>query len=397
MAQSIPNPYIKRYLMTAGPTPLPPRVVEAMAQPVVYHRSPAFLEIYERVLKRLKTVFQTEREVLVFTSSGSGAMESAVSNLVSRGEPALVASCGKFGERWKELCDAHGAETLHLKFEWGSRVEPRELEKALAASDGRIKAVFTTQSETSTGVVNDIKALTQVCHDHGSIICVDAVSGLGAVDLPSDEWQVDVVVSGSQKALMTPPGLGFVVANEKAIELAQSSTAGRYYFDWQKTLKAQAKNPPGTTFTPAVTLMAGLDCALALIEEETLPAIFARHALLGRAAREAAKALGLDLLGPEDENANAVTAVKVPEGIDGKQVVKMAREAYGVTLNGGQAELTGKIVRIAHCGYYGAFDILTSIAALELALADAGAEVEIGAGVACAQRVFSEAGIKVSA
>src|ERR671915_663574 len=208
----MPDPYVKQYLMTAGPTPLPPAVSQAMAQPMIYHRAPAFVEVYARVLDRLKTVFGTTGEVQVFASSGSGAMESAVANLVRRGEPALVASCGKFGERWAELCDAYGADTIHWETEWGRKVDPAELDRRLAANRG-VEVVFVTASETSTGVVNDIRELTAVAHRHGALIAVDAVSAMGAVPLSQDEWGVDVVVSGSQKALMSPPGLAFASPN----------------------------------------------------------------------------------------------------------------------------------------------------------------------------------------
>ena len=389
------NPFIKQYLMTAGPTPIPPAVSQAMAQPVLYHRAPAFIEVYARCLERLQNVFQTRNDVLCFASSGSGGMESAAANLVRPGEPAVIASCGKFGERWAELCDAFGAETAHLDAGWGNRVEPADLERQL--SETPAKVVFTTLSETSTGVVNDIPALTQVAHEAGALIAVDAVSGLGAVPIPQDEWGVDVIVAGSQKALMCPPGLGFASANEPALEHAAESGAHRYYYDWKRTVKGQRKDPPDSPFTPAVTLFIGLDVALGLIEEEGLEQVFERHRILGRAARAGARGLDLELFGPEDENANVVTAIKLPEGIDGAAVPKLMRDRYGVTIAGGQGHLKGRIARIAHCGYFGAFDILTTFSAFELALRDAGHEVELGAGVAAAQAVFLEAGVPAAA
>ena len=389
------NPFVKQYLMTAGPTPIPPAVSEAMAQPMLYHRAPAFIEVYARCLEGLRLVFQTENDVLCFAASGSGGMESAAANLVKPGEPALVASCGKFGERWVELCDAFGARTVHLDAGWGNKVEPAELERQLRETPAKV--VFTTLSETSTGVVNDIQALTQVAHDAGALIAVDAVSGLGAVPIPQDEWGVDVVVAGSQKALMCPPGLGFASANDAALEFAAGAGAHRYYFDWQRTVTGQRKDPPDSPFTPAVTLFLGLDVALRLIEEEGLEQVFERHRLLGRAARAAVRALDLELFGPEDENANVVTAIKLPEGIDGATVPKLMRDRYGVTIAGGQGHLKGRIARIAHCGYFGAFDILTTFAAFEMALRDAGHEVELGTGVGAAQAVFLEAGVPVAA
>ena len=390
------NPYIKRYVMTAGPTPIPPAVSNVMAEPILYHRAPAFVEVYARVLERLKRVFLTENDVLTFASSGSGAMESAVANLVEPGEPALVASCGKFGERFAELCDAYGAGTIHWDAGWGNRVEPAELERKLAENEG-VKVVFTTLSETSTGVVNDIQALTEVAHAAGALIAVDAVSGLGAVPMRQDDWGTDVVVAGSQKALMCPPGLAFASVNEAALEHAASIPGRRHYFDWHKTANGQRKDPPDSPFTPAVTLFSALDVALRLIEEEGIEEVFERHRLLGTATRAAAKALDLELFGPEDENSNVVTAIKLPETIDGAKVPKTMRDKYGITIAGGQNQLKGKIARIAHCGYFGAFDILTTFAAFEMTLRELGHDVELGAGVGAAQGVFLEAGVPVAA
>jgi aspartate aminotransferase-like enzyme len=386
----------KQYLMTAGPTPLPPAVSQVMAEPILYHRAPAFIEIYARVLERLKGVYQTGNEVLSFAASGTGAMESAVANMLAPGDVAVVASCGKFGERWAELCDAYGAETVHLETEWGEKVDPARVDEALASTGGRARALFTTQSETSTGVLNDVNALTEVAHAHGAVIGVDAVSGLGVVNLPTDEWGVDVVVSGSQKALMCPPGLAFAAVSDRALALADEARgrgARSYYFDWAKTLEGQVKDPPDSPFTPAVTLFRALDVALEMIERETLERVFERHAILGRATREAVKGLGLEIFGPEDDKANVVTAVRVPEGVDGAKIPKTMRDTYGVTIAGGQARLKGKIIRIAHCGYYGAFDILSTIAALEMTLDQLGADVTFGSGVSRAQEVFARSGL----
>ena len=331
------NPYLKQYLMTAGPTPLPPAVSQVMAEPMLYHRAPAFIEVHARVLDALKRVFGTSGEVLMFAASGTGAMESAVANLARPGEPALVASCGKFGERWAELCDAYGAATRHFEAGWGNKVEPADLERELEQSGGA-KVVFTSFSETSTGVVNDAQALADVAHRHGALLVVDAVSGIGAVPLPQDEWGVDVVVAGSQKALMSPAGLAFASPNEAALaHAAEAGGAGRYYFDWQRTLDGQRKDPPDSPFTPAVGLVMALDVALRLIEEEGLEEVYERHRLLGRATREAAKALELELFGPEDQNANVVTAIKLPEGIDGGKVPKLMRDRFGITIAGARA------------------------------------------------------------
>jgi serine---pyruvate transaminase len=391
----VANPYLKRYLMTAGPTPLPPAVSQVMAEPMLYHRAPAFIEVYARVLDRLKAVYGTSNDVQVFASSGSGAMESAVANLVRRGEPALVASCGKFGERWADLCDAYGADTLHWETEWGRKVEPAELDARLAQNAG-VEVVFTQLSETSTGVVSDVRELGEVAHRHGALIVVDAVSGLGAVPCPQDEWGLDVVVAGSQKALMAPPGLGFASANEAALARAASNPEGRFYFDWGRTVAGQRKDPPDSPFTPAVGLVQALDVALELIEEEGLDQVYRRHDLLGRATRAAARGLDLELLGGGDDAANVVTAIVLPEEIDGAGVPKLMRDRFGITIAGGQGRLKGKIARIAHCGYFGPFDIIVTVSALEMTLRELGHEVELGAGVAAAQRVL-EAGVPVAA
>jgi aspartate aminotransferase-like enzyme len=389
------DPFLKQYLMTAGPTPLPPAVSQVMAEPMLYHRAPAFVEVYARALERLKLLFQTANEVQVFAASGTGAMESAVANLTRPGEPALVASCGNFGERWAKLCDAYGAETVHWATDWGRKVDPAELDRRLGEHEG-VEVVFTTMSETSTGVVNDVRELTEVAHRHGALIAVDAVSAMGAVPLPQDDWGVDVVVSGSQKALMSPPGLGFASANDAALAYAAASPGRRFYFDWERTVSGQRKDPPDSPFTPAVGLIRALDVALGLIVEEGLDAVYDRHRLLGRATREATRALELDTLGEPDDSANVVTAIALPDSIDGAKVPKLMRDSFGITIAGGQGHLKGKIARIAHCGYFGAFDILVTVAGLEMTLRELGYELELGAGVAAAQRVFLEAGVPVS-
>jgi aspartate aminotransferase-like enzyme len=382
----------KQHLMTAGPTPLPPRVAQVMAEPILYHRAPAFIEIYERVLQRLPEVFQTGNQVLCFAGSGTAAMESAVANLAVPRQPVVVASAGKFGERWKELADAFGAEVVHLDVPWGEKIDPARLDETLAGLGADARVVFTTQSETATGVVHDVSGLNEVAAAHGAVLCVDAISGLAAVDLPQDEWGVDVVIGGSQKSLMCPPGLAFASVSERAMELARADRGRRYYLDWERTATGQAEQPANSPFTPAVTLFRALDVALELLLEEGLGHVFERHAVLARAARSGIEALGLERFGPEDENANVVTAARLPDGIDGVQVPKLMDDRYGVTVAGGQGRLKGEIVRIAHCGYYGAFDIVVALTALEMALRDLGHEVEPGAGAAGAQRVFAETG-----
>ncbi|HEY8779659.1 MAG TPA: alanine--glyoxylate aminotransferase family protein [Solirubrobacterales bacterium] len=388
-----PGIFNKQYLMTAGPTPLPPRVSQVMAEPITYHRAPAFVEVYERALERLPKVFQTGNDVLSFAASGSGAMESAVANLVVPGESAVVASAGKFGQRWAELCDAFGADTIQLEFEWGEKVNPERVDEALGALDRPVRALFTTQSETSTGVLNDVRALAEVARTHNTILAVDAISGLGAVDLPQDEWGVDVVIAGSQKSLMTPPGLAFASVSERALAAAAENPGRRYYFDWATTATGQREQPANSPFTPAVTLWRALDVALELIFEEGLEDVFERHAILARAARAGIEAMGLERFGPDDPDANVVSVARMPDSIDGAAVPKLMRDRFGITVAGGQGHLKGKIVRIAHCGYYGAFDIVVALTGLEMAVRELGHDAEPGAAVGAAERVFAEAGV----
>jgi aspartate aminotransferase-like enzyme len=388
-----PNPFTKQYLMTAGPTPVPPAVSQAMAAPMLYHRAPAFDEVYERVLTKLPSVFQTQNDVLAFASSGSGAMESAVANLVRPGDTVLACSAGKFGERWIGLGEAYGAELVRYEPGWGERLDPAEIDRLLTENEG-IEVAFATLSETSTGIVHDIQAIADVAKRHGVILAVDAVSGLGAAELRQDAWGVDVVVAGSQKALMCPPGLAFASVSARALEYADSRPGGRFYFDWGTTAKSQRKG--ASPFTPAVSLFFGLDVALGLIEKEGLEDVLARHQILARATRAGAAAIGLELFGDPDDRSTVVTAVELPEDIDGGKVPGALRK-LGITANGGQDHLKGRILRIAHCGYFGAFDIVTSLSGLEMVLHQLGREVEHGAAAGAAQKVFLQAGVPAPA
>jgi aspartate aminotransferase-like enzyme len=392
-----PNPFTKQYLMTAGPTPIPPAVSQAMATPMIYHRAPAFDELYERVLGKLPAVFRTSNPVLAFAASGSGALESAVSNLVRPGDKIVVGAAGKFGERWIQLGDAYGAEVVRYEPGWGERLDPAEFDRLLGENED-VKVAFATLSETSTGIVHDVQAIADVAKRHDVILAVDAVSGLGATELRQDDWGVDVVVAGSQKALMCPPGLAFASVSPRALEYAAQrdldSPPTRYYFDWGRTAKSQAKG--ASPFTPAVSLFLGLDVALNMIEEEGLDDVLARHHLLARATRAGAAAMGLELFGDPDERSTVVTAVDLPDDVDGGKVPGALRK-LGITANGGQDHLKGRILRIAHCGYFGAFDIVTSLAGLEIALDQLGRDVEHGAGPGAAQKVFLEAGVPAAA
>jgi len=372
----------KRYLFTPGPTPVPPEVLAAIGAPVVHHRSPDFLPVYERVLDRLHEVCRTENDVLLFCASGTGAFESAVANLVSPGEPHLVVSAGSFGERWVAMTTAFGADVDVLRYAWGETADADDLRARLREREA--KAVWIVQSETSTGVVADVRSLAAAAKEAGSLVVVDAVSSLGAVPCETDAWGLDVVVSGSQKALMTPPGLGLAAVSEAAFDRVGSSP--RFYFDWERTRKAQ--RTLDAPFTLPVSLVGGLDVALGLLLEEGLDASFDRHVRLGRATRAGVKALGLELFSPDEDRSAVVTAVRAPSGVDGTDVVKALRDRFGITIANGQGELKGKIFRLGHIGWFDVFDITTQIAAVELVLADLGADVERGVAVTAAVEAF---------
>jgi serine---pyruvate transaminase len=375
----------KRYLLTPGPTPVPPEVLAAISQPVVHHRSPDFRPVYERTLERLKDVFRTENDVLMFGSSGTGTMESAVANLCSPGERVVVVSAGSFGERWRSIVSSYGADVDAIEYAWGEIPSADDVAARLQELGGA-KAAFITHSETSTGVVCDLQALAAAAAGHGALSVVDAVSSLGAVPVDTDAWGLDVVVSGSQKALMTPPGLAMVSASEAA--WAARGESPRFYFDWERTRKAQdALDAP---FTPPVSLVAGLDVALGLLLDAGLETVFDRHLRLGRACREGAKAMGLELFSPDDDRSAVVTAIRAPEGIDATELVLALRDRFGITIANGQGQLKGKIFRIGHIGFFDVFDITTALAAVELVLADLGAEIERGVAVTRALEAYDE-------
>jgi serine---pyruvate transaminase len=377
----------KRYLLTPGPTPVPPEVLAALAEPVVHHRARDYRETYERCLARLGEVYRTQNDVLMFTTSGTGAFESAVANLTSAGDRQLVLSAGNFGERWAGMAKAFGADLVHVKLEWGETPEPEDLRSALAEA-AEVRVVYLTHSETSTGVVCDVQALAAVAKEAGALVVVDAVSSLGAVPVETDAWELDVVVSGSQKALMCPPGVAFVAVSAAALDAGARSTSPRYVLDWERTRKAQAKLD--APFTPPVSIVRALDVALGLLLEEGLEPAFDRHARLGRACREGAKAMGLELFSPDDERSAVVTAIRAPEGVDATEIVSALRDRFGITIANGQGDLKGKIFRIGHIGWFDVFDITTALAAVELALTDAGAEIERGVAVTRALEAWAE-------
>jgi aspartate aminotransferase-like enzyme len=372
--------------MTPGPTPAPPEVLAAIAQPVIHHRGPDFRKLYADCLGRLREVFRTESEVLLFGGSGTGAMESAVANLCSPDDPVLVVSAGYFGERWAGIARAYGAEVEHLRYAWGEVPAPADVAARLRERAATV--VLLTHSETSTGVVIDLQPFAEVANEAGTLSVVDAVSSLGAVPLETDAWGIDVVASGAQKALMTPPGLAMLSASQAAWEKSATASSPRFYWDWERTRKGQATLD--APVTPPVSLVAGLDVALRMLLEEGLESAFERHVRLGRACREGLKAMGLELFSPDDDSSAIVTAARAPEGIDSGELVLLLRDRHGVTLAPGQGELKGKIFRIGHIGYYDVFDIATALAAVELGLVELGASIERGVAVTRALEAFEQ-------
>jgi serine---pyruvate transaminase len=374
----------KRYLFTPGPTPVPPEVLAALAEPVVHHRGSDYRETFRQCLERLGQVCRTASPVLVFTCSGTGAMESAVANLCSPGDRVVVVSAGAFGERWRRLTEAYGADVQAVEYEWGETPRAEDLSARLDEVGGA-KAVFLTHSETSTGVVCDLPSLTAAAKAAGALVVVDAVSSLGAVRLEPDEWGIDVVASGSQKALMTPPGLGLVTVSEAA--LGALGTSPRFYYDWERTRTGQAKLD--SAFTPAVSLVRALNVALGLLLDEGLENAFDRHVRLGRACREGAKAMGLELFSPDEDRSAVVTGMLTPEGIDAGELRQRLRDEYGITVAGGHGDLKNRLFRIGHIGYYDVFDITTALAAIELLLTKMGADVGRGVAVTAALDAFA--------
>ncbi|MBU3958817.1 MAG: alanine--glyoxylate aminotransferase family protein [Candidatus Omnitrophica bacterium] len=374
----------KSYLLTPGPTPLPPQVCEALGRPIIHHRTPQFQAILKEANDGLRYVFQTKNDVFILASSGTGAMEAAVANLLSAGDTAITIQGGKFGERWTEICNSYGINTEIIEVQWGEAVEAREIEKRIKANP-KIKAVFTTLCETSTGVVNDIEAVGKIVRNSQAVLVVDAISGLGAIDLQTDSWFCDVVVSGSQKGLMLPPGLGFISVSPKAWKLVQDSKCPKYYFDLKAAKKALDKTD--TPFTPAITLIIALCESLKMLKEDGLENVFLRHKKMADATKAAMKAMGLELFAASAAS-DVVTAAKVPQGIDGEKMVKTMRDTYGVTIAGGQGEFKGRIFRIAHMGYIEKSDIIFCLVCLEKVLSQMGYKINLGAGVKAAEEIF---------
>jgi aspartate aminotransferase-like enzyme len=370
----------KNYLITPGPTPVPPEVSAKEGLPILHHRTSEFGMIFSQVIEDLKYVFQTKNDVLMTAGSGTAALESAVANLLSPGDKALVVSTGWFGDRFKKICDAYGINALFIREPEGDVAIPSKIEDMLKQHPD-IKVVFVTHTETSTGVVNPIEEIGRIVAKTNAVMAVDSVSGLAGQDLQTDNWLADVVCTGSQKGLMTAPGLAIVSVSKKAWPLVEAAKCPRFYFDWRKMKKSVADKE--TPFTPPVTIVAAQGEALRQIKQEGLPHLFARHAWLANAMRAGVQALGFKLFAKVP--CNVLTSVALPEGLNGKTIVKRMREEYGVSIAGGQGDLDGKIIRLAHMGYMERFDVIIAISAFEMMLHEMGHPVQLGKGVAAAQ------------
>ena len=376
---------MKKYLLAPGPTQVPPEVLLSMAYPMVHHRSPDFGPVMEEVSKGLKWLFQTSNDVLIMASSGTGAMEGSISNFLSPGDKVLTVNGGKFGERWGKICKAFGVNVTEIMVEWGDSVDPSIIAGYLK-KDPSIKGVYVQASETSTGVAHDVKAIGEIVKSYpDTILVVDAITALGVFDIRPDEWGIDILITGSQKALMLPPGLAFASVSDKAWKLNGSAKCSRFYLDFKKERDNLKKNT--SAYTPAVSLIIGLQHVLRTLKEEGLQNIFARHSLLAHATREGIKGFGLEIL-PKSSPSDAVTAVKSPEGFDGQLIYKKLRERYGITAAGGQDHLKGKIFRISHMGYCDKFDVITAIAGVEMVLKEMGYSGELGSGLKKAEELF---------
>jgi len=375
----------KYYLLSPGPTPVPDSVLSAAAEPIIHHRTPEFSEIFMQVTEGLKYVYGTKEDVFILTSSGSGAMETAVVNTLSPGERIISINGGKFGERWGNIAKAYGVNVKEIVLEWGADFTKEQLAAELKANPG-VKAVFTTLSETSSGAIYDIKGFGEVVAPTEAILVVDGISGIGATPCPMDEWKVDIFVSGSQKSFMIPPGLAYIAFSPKAWKLVATAKLPKFYFDASKAKKNLEKQT--TPWTPAVSLIIQQKKALDIIRSMGLEALLEHHRILGEATRAGVKALGLELLAKKP--GNILTAVKTPAGIDGAKLVKTMQSKYRAYIAGAQDPNKGKFFRIAHLGYMGGFDIITSLAALEMTLLDLGYSFEKGRSLAAAETILRE-------
>ena len=375
----------KHYLLSPGPTPVPADVLSAAAEPIIHHRTGEFSKIFMDAYEGLKYVFQTEQDVYVLTSSGTGAMEMAICNTLSAGDKTIIINGGKFGERWGKICRAYGADVKEIVLEWGEPFTKEQLADELK-NNPETKAVFTTLSETSTGTIYDIQGYSEVISQTNALHIVDGISGVGATPCPMDEWKIDVMVSGSQKSFMIPPGLAYIAFSDKAWSAVENSTMPKFYFDAQAYRKNMGKQT--TPYTPAVSLVIQQKIALDRIRALTLESLFEHHRILGDATRAGMKAIGLELLSKSP--GNILTAVKVPAGIDGVKLVKLMQGKYSAYIAGAQDPHKGEFFRIAHLGYMGGFDVIIALAALEMTLSELGYDFECGKAIKASEEILKE-------
>jgi aspartate aminotransferase-like enzyme len=378
---------MKKYqLMAPGPTPVPSQVLLAMAQPMIHHRTPEYEALFVEVRAALKKVFQTTEDVIILACSGTGAMEAAVANTLSAGDTVAVVKAGKFGERWTEIARAYELGVIEMSAPFGQTVAPERVAETLRAHP-EVKAVLTQHSESSTGVLHDVRAYAALTRDTDVLLIVDAVSSLGIANLEMDGWGIDVVVAGSQKGLMLPPGLAFCALSPKAWAKTLTSRLPKYYFDLTAERAFTRKNE--AHFTPAVSIMLGLREVLRMLDAEGLGTVFLRHDRLARAARAGCEGLGLELFAKAAPSP-ALTAVVAPPGIDSEAIVAAYAQVHNITIAGGQGEMKGQLFRLGHMGYAAEFDVIVALAALEQILADLGLPVDFGTAVRAAQKVFAD-------
>lgn len=375
----------KFYLLSPGPTPLPDSVLTAATRPLIHHRTTEFSRIFLDVTMGIKRMFQTENDVFILSSSGSGAMEAAVANTLSPSDTVIVINGGKFGDRWGKICHAYGVNVREIVLEWGEQYSKEQLSGELKTNPD-VKAVFSTLTETSTGTEYDICGHGEIVASSKAILVVDGISGIGATSCPMDKWSVDVLLSASQKSFMAPPGLAYVSFSKKAWALVERSTLPKFYFDTKEAKNSLQRDT--TPWTPAISLICQQQEALKIIEKIGLENLINHHRILGEATRAGIQSIGLELLSKRP--ANILTAVKTPKGIDSNRLIKTMQEKYRTHIAGAQEPHKGEFFRIAHLGYMGAFDVITALSALEMTLEDLGYDIQKGASICAAKEILKE-------
>jgi aspartate aminotransferase-like enzyme len=376
-----------KLLMTPGPTMVPHRIRETMARQMIHHRTQEFEVVFTNMNERLKKVFQTKNPILTLVSSGTCAMEAAVVNAFSPGDKVLVISTGVFGDRFVKIASRYGLDVKVINVPWGKGADPQDIKEFLDSPEGQgVRGVFVTHNETSTGVANPLESIGEIIKDNDCLYIVDAISSMGGLEVKTDQWGIDIAITGSQKALMLPPGLAFVSVSDKAWEFIEASSFPKFYYDFLAYRKSLKQNT--TPYTTAVSMVIAANEALGMILEEGLDNIFARNKNLAEACRKAVKAIGLDLFADEKYSSDLITSIAAPEGIDIEDVRKTMNLRYDIMIAGGQQHLKGKIIRIGHMGYVDGFDLLKTISALELSLLNAGYHLELGTALSAAQKTL---------